>query len=102
MIDPGDTLSYVSPKVIEQCCLQVVKFKNPCLVQLAIGVKTTVLAKVSNFPLKLAGQPIMANLNVLPLGSHNFLIGMDWVEKRWSLINYKYKTLNYMDLEGIR
>lgn len=27
---------------------------------------------------------------------------MDWLEKCWSLINYKDKTINYMDEEGIR
>lgn len=32
LIDPGATLSYISPKIVEQCCLQVVKFKSPWLV----------------------------------------------------------------------
>lgn len=37
LIDPSATLSYISPKVVEHCKLQPVKFKNPWLVQLAIG-----------------------------------------------------------------
>ena len=36
LIDPGATLSYVSPKIVEQCKLQSEKFRNPWLVQLAI------------------------------------------------------------------
>jgi len=39
LIDPGSTLSYASPKIVDQCCLQVVKFKNPRLVQLATWAK---------------------------------------------------------------
>ena len=81
LIDPGATLSYISPKVVEHCKLQPVKFKNPWLVQLATVAKRRVLAKVSDFPLKIAGQPVLAYLNVLPLGSYDILIGMDWLEK---------------------
>jgi len=64
-----------------------------------MGAKRRVLAKVSNFSLKLAGQPIMADLNVLPLELYGILISMDSLEKRWSLINCKDKTINYMDEE---
>ena len=32
LIDPGATLIYISPKVVEHCKLQPVKFKNPWLV----------------------------------------------------------------------
>ena len=51
----------------------------------------------------------MADLNVLPLGSYDILIGMDWLEKHWSLVNCKTKTIYYKDdcgeqqeLQGIR
>eukprot|EP00253_Pinus_taeda_P003721 PITA_03721 len=74
LIDPGATLSYVSPKVVEHF-----------------------------------GQPITADLNVLPLGSYDILIGMDWMEKHWSLVNFKTKTIYYKDdlgqkqeLQGIK
>lgn len=33
----------------------------------------------------------MADLNVLPLGSYDVLIGMDWLEKHWSLVNCKQR-----------
>eukprot|EP00253_Pinus_taeda_P011753 PITA_11753 len=102
LIDPGATLSCVSPKVVEYCKLQPVKFKNSWLVQLAIGAKRRVLEKINNCPLTIAGQQIVANLNVLPLGSYDVLIGMDWLEKHWSLINYKTKTINYKNEFGER
>ena len=55
LVDPGATLSYVSPKVVESCSLQTIKFKNPWLVQLATRAKRRVLAKVSNCPLRIPG-----------------------------------------------
>jgi len=102
LIDPRATLSYISPRLVEQCKLQGVKFKNPWLVQLATREKRRVLFKVNNCPLKLDGQPIIADLNFLPLGSYDILIGMDWLEKHWSLINCKIKTISYRDDVGER
>ena len=45
---------------------------------------------------------MVANLNVLPLGSYDVLIGMDWLEKHWSLVNCKTKTINYRNEFGER
>jgi len=101
LVDPGATLSYVSPKVVESCSLQTIKFKNPWLVQLATGAKRRVLTKVSSCPLRLAGQTITTELNVLPLGSYDVLIGMDWLEKQWSVINCKTKTISYRGEQGV-
>ena len=95
-------MSYIIPNIVEQCCLQAVKFKNPWLVQLATRAKTRVFAKVDNCPLILANQSIMADLNVLPLRSYDILIDMDWLQKHWSLINCKTKTINYRDEQGER
>eukprot|EP00253_Pinus_taeda_P019525 PITA_19525 len=97
LIDPGATLSYVSPKVVEHCKLSSERFKNPWLVQLATGAKRRVLGKINNCSLRIAGQPITTDLNVLPLGSYDILIGMDWLEKHWSLVNCKTKTIYYKD-----
>jgi len=97
LIDPGATLSYISPKIVEQCKLQSEKLKNPWLVQLATGAKRRVLEKVNNCSLTVAGQLVVVDLNALPLGSYNVLIGMDWLEKHWSLVNYKTKTIYYKD-----
>eukprot|EP00253_Pinus_taeda_P026215 PITA_26215 len=100
LIDPGATLSYVNPKVVEQCKLSSEKFRNPWLVQLATGAKRRVLAKINNCSFSIAGQPITTDLNVLPLGSYDILIGMDWLEKHWSLVNCKTKTIYYKDDSG--
>eukprot|EP00253_Pinus_taeda_P030209 PITA_30209 len=100
LIDPRATLSYVSPKIVEQCKLQSEKFRNPWLVQLATGAKRRVLAKINNCSLTIAGQPIVADLNILPLGSYDILIGMDWLEKHWSLVNCKTRTIYYKDDRG--
>eukprot|EP00253_Pinus_taeda_P006262 PITA_06262 len=100
LIDPGATLSYVNPKVVERCNLQSVKFKNPWLVQLATGAERRVTAKINDCSFTIADQPITADLNILPLGSYDILISMDWLEKHWSLVDCKTKIIYYRDQQG--
>eukprot|EP00253_Pinus_taeda_P023509 PITA_23509 len=92
LIDPGATLSYISPKIVEQCKLQPEKFRNPWLVHLATGTKRRVMAKVKSCPIVIVGQPVVADLNVLPRRSYDVLIGMDWLENHWALVNCKTKV----------
>eukprot|EP00253_Pinus_taeda_P026631 PITA_26631 len=75
LIDPGATLSYISPRIMEHCKLKPVKFRDPKLLQLATGENRRVMAKVKNYPLKIAGERVTVDLNVLPLGSNDILIG---------------------------
>ena len=43
LIDPGASLSYISPQVVEKCKLKTKKFQQSWLVQLATGTKRKVL-----------------------------------------------------------
>ena len=40
------------------------------------------------------------NLNILPLGSYDILIGMDWLESHKAVIEYLHKFFSYVDEEG--
>lgn len=77
LTDLGVGLSYVSPRVVDLCLLTSTKSRNPWLVQLATGAKRGDNRNVDDCAIELAGQRVKTNLNVLPLGSYNVLIGMD-------------------------
>eukprot|EP00253_Pinus_taeda_P010551 PITA_10551 len=100
LIDPGATFSYVSPKIIERCKLQPIRFKKPWLVQLATGAKRRVTEKIKDCSLTIAGESVVTDMNVLPLGSYDVLIGMDWLERHWSLVDCKTKVIYYKDQNG--
>ena len=51
-------------------------------------------------PLFMDGLLTCANLNVLPLGSYDVLIGMDWLEAHGANINCYNKTFECLDDEG--
>ena len=77
LIDWGDSLSYVSPNLVEKCNLSVDKFVNSWLVQLAIGAKIKVISFVKYCTVSMDQFETYMKLNLLPLGSCDMLIGMD-------------------------
>ena len=79
LIDPGASLSYISPNLVEKCKLPIEKFASSWLVQLATGAKRKVTSFVKNCAVVMDQFESFVKLNVLPLGSYDILIGMDWL-----------------------
>ena len=100
LIDPGASLSYISPKIVEKCNLKTEKFQQSWLVQLATGTKRKVTHKLPRTEIKLNEFRTEVYLKILPLGSYDLLIGMDWLEKKKALMNFWDKTLHRVDEEG--
>jgi hypothetical protein len=46
------------------------------------------------------GMETKVDLNVLPLGSYDLLIGMDWLEKHAVVVNCRNKTFDCLDELG--
>ncbi len=100
LIDPGASLSYISPGLVEKCSLQKSKFQKSWLVQLATGTKRKVTELVKNCEIDMNGLISQADLNILPLGSYDLLIGMDWLEKHKVILNCYDKTFSCIDERG--
>ena len=77
LIDPSACQIYVAPNIVDLYKLGKVKHVKPWLVQLATGTKWKVLEIVKECEVKLNGFLTMVNLNILPLGLYDILIGMD-------------------------
>lgn len=91
LIDPGASMSYISPIVVEKWKLPLQKFENSWLVQLATGNKRKVANFINHCEVIMNDLQSYASLNVLPLGSYDFLIGMDWLEKHKVILNFLEK-----------
>lgn len=96
LFDLRARLSYVSSKVVEKCQLVSIIFSKPWLVQLSIGTKRRVRAKTKRCPITISEEPIHVDPNILPLGSYDSLIGMEWLEKCWSLVDCKQKNVSFI------
>ena len=77
LIDLGSCWRYVSPKIVDTYKLKKVKHEKPWMVQLATGTKRKVSKLVRDCEVDMNSSPTKVDLNILPLGSHNVLIGKD-------------------------
>jgi hypothetical protein len=102
LINPCSNLSYIAPRVVDKCKLHPQKKTKPWLVQLAIGTKRRVVEVIQAFQLMLGEFPTQATLNILPLGSYDLLIGMDWMASHKARLDYYHKTLECVSKEGKR
>ena len=100
LIDPGASLSYISPNLVEKCKLPVEKFANSWLVQLATGAKRKVVSFVKNCAVTMDQFETFVKINVLPLGSYDILIGMDWLEQHRVVLNCFDKTFSCINNDG--
>jgi hypothetical protein len=80
LIDSGAIHSYIDPRVVESLHLSRNKHEKSWLVQLATGTKRKVIELVKSCPVDMNGLSTKAELNILPLGSYDHLVGMDWVD----------------------
>ena len=99
-IDPVFTHSYISPRVVEICTLKKVNHSKSWLVQLATGTKRKVSEVVEKCPLVMNGLVTCVDLNVLPLGSYDVPIGMDWLEAHRVKLHCYNKAFECLDEEG--
>jgi hypothetical protein len=77
LIDSGASHSCIDPKLVERIKLKKCKHEKSWLVQLATGTKRRINELVKEFPVHMNGTNTKADLNVIPLGSYDYLIGMD-------------------------
>jgi hypothetical protein len=100
LIDPGSNLSYVAPQTVDKCKLQPHRHTKPWLVQLATGTKRKIAEVIPACQFTVDGLPTQATLNILPLGSYDLLIGMDWLAAYKTKLDCYHKTLECVNEEG--
>jgi hypothetical protein len=91
--------SYLDPKMVERLQLPRSKLGKPWLVQLATRAKRKINEMVKACP-KMNGLCIKADLNIIPLGSFDCLIGMDWLDEHRVVLDCYNKAFTCLDEEG--
>jgi hypothetical protein len=100
LIDPGSNLSYVPPQTIDKCKLQPIRHVKLWLVRLSTGTKRKVEEVIPSCQFIMGGFPTQATLNILPLGSYDLLISMDWLVAYKNKLDCYHKTLECVNEEG--
>jgi hypothetical protein len=86
--------------VVEILHLSRRKHEKYWLVQLATGTKRKVTGLVKSCSIDMNGLSTKVELNVLPLGSYDYLIGMDWLEQHHAFLDYHNKRFTCLVEEG--
>ena len=81
-----------SPGFVEMCTLKKSKHRRSWLVQLATRTKEKVSEVVRECPLVMNGQVTYEDLNVLPPGSYDILIGIYRLESHRAKLDCYNKT----------
>jgi hypothetical protein len=77
LIDSWDSHSYIDPRVVESLQLSRIKHEKYWLVQLPTGTKRKVTELVKSCLVDMNGLRTKVELNIMPLGSYDYLIGME-------------------------
>jgi hypothetical protein len=70
------------------------------LVQLVTGAKRKFNEMVNSCLVDMNGLSTMEYLSIFPIGSYNYLIGMDWLDQNHAIIDYYNKKFTFLDEEG--
>jgi hypothetical protein len=102
LIDSRASHSYVDPRVVESLHLSRSKHEKSWLVQLDTRTKRKVTKLVKSCPVDMKGLITKDELNILPLGSYDYLIRMDWLDQHHVLSDCCNKEFTFLDEEGNR
>ena len=80
LIDLGTSIIYISPRIVYLCNLVPQNFDKAWIVQLATSTKQKVTSLIRNCKVMMNDFLTHVNVNIMPLGSYDLLIGMDWLE----------------------
>ena len=100
LIDSLASHSYLDPKMVERFHLSRSKLGKPWLVQLATRAKRKINEMVKACPMEMNGLHTKDYLNIIPLGSYDFLIGMDWLDEHHVVLGCYTKEFTCLDEEG--
>jgi hypothetical protein len=100
LIDSGASHSYIDPKMVERLHFPRSKLGKSWLVQLATRAKRKINEMVKACPMDMNGLSTREDLNIIPLGSYDCLIGMDWLDQHHAILDCYNKAFTCLDEEG--
>jgi hypothetical protein len=67
---------------------------------LATRDKSKISEKVKDFPIDMNGFNTKVDVNIIPLGSYDCIVCMDWLEKHHVILDCYHKIIICLDEEG--
>ena len=80
LFDSGATYSFISSALVAYSGILVVRARNRWQVELASGSRVNADIVALDSKIQMKYFTTSANLRVIPLGSYDIVLGMDWLE----------------------
>jgi hypothetical protein len=97
LIDSRSSHSYIDPRMVKSFHLPRGKHGKSWLVNLAVGVKRNVVELVKSYLVDMNGLNTRVELNILPLGSYDCLIEIDWLDQYHAILDCRNKAFTCLD-----
>jgi hypothetical protein len=97
LIDSRESHCYIDPKIVDILHLEKIKLGKEILVQLATGTKRRIHDMVRSCSISLNDVNTSMDLNIIPWGSYDIPIGMDWLDKHHVDLDSHNKTFACLD-----
>jgi hypothetical protein len=99
LIDSRVRHSCINSNIVERFHLRRSKHEKFLLVQLDTRAKKKINEFVKYFPIYINGLSTKVDMNIIPLGSYDCLIGINWLGKHHVVLYCYYKTIICLDEE---
>ena len=99
-IDSRASHNYIDPNLVERFHLARNKHNHSWMVWLDTGTKRKISESVKSCPLNMNRLNKFLDLNIIPLGSYDILIGMDWLDTHNSILYFYNNIFTCIDEEG--
>ena len=93
LFDYSASDSFISPSLVQQCALVAMRQVDRWKVELATGSKMAINLLVRSCVLNLGTFTTIVDLRILPLGSYDIVLGMDWLATHQVNINCHCKVV---------
>jgi hypothetical protein len=100
LIDSRKSHCYIDPKIVDRLHFEKSKLGKSSLVQLATRTKRRIHDMVKGCSIIINGVNTNVDLNIIPLGSYDIIIGMDWLDKHYVVLDCHSKTFTCLDEYG--
>jgi hypothetical protein len=100
LIDSRASHTYLDPHMVERFHLLRRNLGKLRLGKLATREKKNISEVVKACPMDMNGLCTKVNLNIIPLGSYDGLIGMYWLDENHVVLDCYNKAFTYLDEKG--
>ena len=100
LFDSSASDSFISPSLVQRCGLVAMRQVDRWQVELATGSKVAIDSLVRSCCLDLGTFITTVDLPILPLGSYDIVLGMDWLATHEVNIDWHHKVVQCVDDTG--